>query len=163
AGAPYWYQVRWADISGGTHLEPAFRVLTDTPPVRARVRWIITHSGLDNDVFARFGSGTNPDGAPFVRPCGGSGAADSSVVAVPDPIGDRSVGEGLTLNFQAHASDPDGGAPTLGTSALPAGATFNAATGTFDWSPAFGQAGSVAVTFRATDMLGAADSERITI
>ncbi|TMQ47178.1 MAG: hypothetical protein E6K73_14055 [Candidatus Eisenbacteria bacterium] len=35
AGTPYWYQVRWTGTAGGTHIEPAFRVTTDTPPMRA--------------------------------------------------------------------------------------------------------------------------------
>ena len=49
AGTPYWYQVRWTGTGGGTHIEPAFRVTTDTPPVRARVKWVISHNAIDND------------------------------------------------------------------------------------------------------------------
>jgi hypothetical protein len=81
------------------------------------------------------------------------------------PIGARAVGEGLTLSFQVSASDPDGHALTYAASGVPAGATFDAGTRTFDWTPAFGQAGSYAVTFRATDsfVTQAADSETVTV
>ena len=87
AGTPYWYQVRWTGTGGGTHIEPAFRVTTDTPPVRARVKWVISHNAIDNDIFARFGSGTDPNHAPFVRPCGGSTTADSVRVVTPAGFG----------------------------------------------------------------------------
>lgn len=80
-----------------------------------------------------------------------------------DPVGDRSVGEGLNLNFAVHAVDPDGQALTYAASGLPLGASFNATTRTFSWNPGFGQAGSYDVAFTATDPSLAADSERVTI
>src|SRR4030095_14318027 len=55
---------------------------------------------LDNDVFARFGSGTNALNPAFERPCGGSGAADSSVIVVP-------VGFGEMTRFYFHADLTD--------------------------------------------------------
>jgi hypothetical protein len=260
-GSPYWYQVRWTDGQGYTHIEPPFRVRTDVQPLRARVTWVIDHEALDNDVFARFGSGTNADHPSFERPCGGSGAADSVVrvadailyqvdryyfhadltdddmvrdflppsaanpwfisvlekgfvdtrgvlesfavtdysgptpttytapnpetplvegqstvfwipldpttslnhAPVLDPIGGRSVGEGLNLNFQVHATDADGQALTYTATGLPLGATFNGGTRTFQWSPAFGQAGTYPVTFRVTDTMAAFDEETVPI
>src|SRR5206468_1934943 len=47
-GDSYWYRVSWTDVHGFAHREPAFRVTTDVPPLRARVRWVITHNALDN-------------------------------------------------------------------------------------------------------------------
>jgi len=99
-GTPYWYEVRWTDAQGYGHTEPAFRVRTDVPPVRARVQWAITHNALDNDIAARFGSGTDPLHPAFVRPCGGTGAADSSVVVVP-------VGFGSMTRWFFHADLTD--------------------------------------------------------
>ncbi len=261
AGAAYWYQVRWTDTQGFAHVEPAFRITTDTPPLRARVTWVITHNALDNDVFARFGSGTDPNHAAFVRPCGGSTSADSSRTIIPvgfgtskryyfhadlrdrdlvsgflppsaanpwflsvlekgyvntegivdsfsvtvyetsgtttyrspqpstataegqittmwiplnpattlnhtpvlDPIGPRSVGEGLALAFQVHATDAEPPAVTLSVTGLPPGAAFDAPSGAFHWTPGYGQAGSYAITFHATDAMSAADSERVTV
>ena len=57
------------------------------PAVRARVRWAISHNAIDNDIFARFGSGTDPNTAAFVRPCGGGPAADSIVSVTPVGFG----------------------------------------------------------------------------
>jgi hypothetical protein len=264
-GSPYWYQVRWWDAVGVSHIEPAFRVETDVPLVRARVRWAITHNALDNDIFARFGSGTDPAHPAFVRPCGGTGVADSSVVIVPvgfgamtrwyfhadltevdlvsgflppsnanpwflavreqgyvntegfvdnfsvttydgsgnplaaysasnpitptaeqqttvfwiplnpasqpnhapvfDAVGNRTVGQGLTLNFQVHATDPDGQPVTYSALGLPPGATFNTGTRTFDWTPSFSQSGNFTARFRAADnfLIAAADTETVVI
>ena len=78
-------------------------------------------------------------------------------------IGDRSVGERATLSFTLSATDADG--ETLGytTSELPTGATFDADTRTFSWTPAQGQAGTYAgLVFSVTDGIDT-DSETITI
>ena len=58
------------------------------------------------------------------------------------PIGDRSVYEGLPLGFTVQASDPDPmQTPTYAVSGLPAGASFNAGSHAFAWTPSPGQAG----------------------
>jgi subtilisin family serine protease len=262
AGSPYWYEVRWGDGQGRQHRTPAFRVGTDTPPVRARVAWVISHDAIDNDIFARIGSGTDPNHAAFLRPCGGSTAADSVKVVTPagfggginryffhadltdadavgnflppssanpwflavlekgyvnteglvdsfsvttyagavgttaraqnpttptaegqtttfwipldpatslnhapvlQPIGSRSIGEGLALSIQAQASDPDGNALTYSTGPLPSGASFDAGARRLSWVPAFGQAGTYHVVFRVEDTQLAADSENVAI
>jgi len=255
--------VRWTDTFGGTHVEPSYRVATQVKPTLVRVSWSYTHNAPDNDLFVRYGSGTNTNAAPFVRPTGGSSTADSTKVVVPvgfgsmtqywfhedltedsfvqdylppsaanpwflaalekgyvnteglvnafsvivyngvtsttytapnpttptvegqtttfwipndptasanhnpvlTPIGNRSVAEGVPLTFAVHATDPDGNPITYATTPLPLGATFNAGTATFSWTPAYGQAGSYSIAFRATDnfLVPAADSERITI
>ena len=82
---------------------------------------------------------------------------------VLDPIGNRSTGEGLALTFQVHATDPDGQALTYSAAPLPGGASLNAGTGAFSWTPNFGQSGTYSVGFHVTDSMGAADSERVTI
>jgi len=263
-GNTYWYQVRWTD-SHGTHREPAFAVRTDVPPTRVRVKWAITHNAIDNDIFAIFGSGTNPLNPVFQRPCGGSSSADSAVVVVPvgfgsmtryyfhtdltdrdmvagflppsngnpwflsvheqgyvnteglvdsfsvttynnagnplttyrapnpttptaetqtttfwipldpatqlnhrpvfDPVGNRTVGQGLTLNFQVHATDPDGQALSYTANGVPPGATFNAGTRTFDWTPTFLQSGTFNVSFIVTDnfLIAQSDTETVAI
>src|SRR5207247_10389551 len=70
---------------------------------------------------------------------------------VLDPIGDRTGCEGLALRLAVHATDADGQALTYDATGLPAGATFNAGSRTFDWSPGFSQAGLYHVTFHVTD------------
>src|SRR3989344_2306646 len=78
-------------------------------------------------------------------------------------IGNKVVNEGVNLNFRVTATDPNSDAIILTATGLPAGATFNAATGTFDWTPGFTQSGVYRVTFTATDSTALSTSETITI
>jgi VCBS repeat-containing protein len=79
-------------------------------------------------------------------------------------IGPKSVNENVLLTFTVSATDPDAGDTlTYTTSALPAGASFDADTWTFSWTPSYAQAGSHSVTFTATDSGGLSASESITI
>ena len=75
-------------------------------------------------------------------------------------VGDRTVAEGATLNFTVSATDPDAGDTlTYAASSLPAGATFDPATRTFNWTPGFAQAGTYSgVTFTVDDGEGASDA-----
>jgi len=62
--------------------------------------------------------------------------------------------EGKLLTLSVTATDADGDAVTLAATNLPQGASFDAATGTFSWTPDAGTAAStptVSVTFTATD------------
>ncbi len=56
---------------------------------------------------------------------------------VLDPIGDRVVWDGETLEFTVFATDPDGDGLTFSASSLPSGAAFDAYTHTFTWTPNF--------------------------
>jgi len=85
---------------------------------------------------------------------------------VLDSIGDKSVDEGVNLDFTVTGSDPDGTPPALTAEPLPDGANYtdhNDGTATFDWTPTFDQADVYDITFYATDDSGAVDSEAITI
>jgi len=79
-----------------------------------------------------------------------------------------SADEGVALSFNVSASDPDGDPITnwLATD-LPTGATFtpsiDPSSGTFDWTPTFGQSGSYTVTFTATNALSGSASTTITV
>ena len=69
-------------------------------------------------------------------------------------IPDRSVVEGNILSFIVEASDPNGTTPALSAAQLPPGATFvdqGNGTGVFEWRTIVGQAGSYAITFKASD------------
>ncbi len=102
--------------------------------------------------------------------------ADSEVVAVTvneagnqrpvlATIGPRNVTEGLVLNFNTTATDPDGTLPTFAAANVPANATYTNngnGTATFVFSPNFAQAGVYNVTFIATDGT-LADSEVVAI
>ena len=87
-----------------------------------------------------------------------------NVAPVLDAGPDRTVGEGQSLSFTVTASDANGDVPVLAASGLPPGASFDAATGRFDW-PAAGPAGSYTVAFVARDALdpGLSDSDSVTI
>jgi len=79
-----------------------------------------------------------------------------------DPIGSQAVMEGDNLNITITATDPDGTIPTLSAENLPENATFDPATGIFDFTPALSQAGIYSSLFIATDGL-LADSETVQI
>lgn len=86
-------------------------------------------------------------------------------------IPDRAVREGERVGFLVEASDPDGSTPSLTTSQLPAGARFTpqppsngVARGSFEWTPATGQAGQYPITFTASDgSLTAARTSTVTV
>ncbi len=101
--------------------------------------------------------------------------ADSEIVAITvantnrtpilAAIGPRNVNEGANLNFNATASDPDGGAPALTAVGTPLNATFvdnGNGSGTFNFAPSFSQSGVFNVTFVASDGT-LADSEVVAI
>jgi len=75
----------------------------------------------------------------------------------------QSGAEGTALSFTVSATDPEGGAVTYSASSLPSGATFDAPSHTFSWTPAYGQAGVYGVTFTATDGAGRSRSQTVTI
>ncbi len=70
------------------------------------------------------------------------------MVTVPGP---RSVVEYDLLAFIVTAADPDDDPFSLYAGALPAGASFDPATGSFSWSPDGTQAGVYPVAFYAVD------------
>lgn len=74
---------------------------------------------------------------------------DAPTITAPDA---RTATEGEAITFTVTGADVDAGQTlTLSSSTLPSGATFNAATGAFSWTPAFNQSGSYSVTFTVTD------------
>ncbi len=79
------------------------------------------------------------------------------------PIGNKVVNETNTLIFTVSVAGSGGDMLTYSASGLPAGATFNASTRTFRWTPTASQSGSYAVTFTVADSWGLSDSETITI
>jgi len=77
-----------------------------------------------------------------------------NVAPVLDPIGDKNVDEGTNLSFTTSGSDADVPAQTLTFSAtgLPTGATFDASTRTFSWTPTEAQGpGDFIATFQVSD------------
>ncbi|HET9251863.1 MAG TPA: PKD domain-containing protein [Candidatus Eisenbacteria bacterium] len=83
-----------------------------------------------------------------------------------DPIGDQVATAFVNLSFTVTASDADDTNDDIVTltmgPGLPPGATFNAGTGQFSWTPTDADGGPHTVTFTASDGL-LSDSETITI
>jgi VCBS repeat-containing protein len=87
---------------------------------------------------------------------------DAPVLAA---IGNKSVTENALLAFTLAATDADGDTLSYSISGLPTGATFDAPSRTFTWTPTFAQSGAYPVTFTVTDTGTPVltDSEAITI
>lgn len=71
-------------------------------------------------------------------------------------IGPKETDEGINLNFGISATDADADPIILFTSALPGTAIFTDSgngNGSFDWTPAFTEAGIYDITFYATDQI----------
>ncbi|MBI3464071.1 MAG: carboxypeptidase regulatory-like domain-containing protein, partial [Planctomycetes bacterium] len=85
-----------------------------------------------------------------------------NVPPVLDAIGDQSGDEGSLLIFRITASDANRDRLTYTAAGLPDGASFDAATRTFSWTPGEAQDGTHSVTFSVSDGT-ATDSETMTI
>ncbi len=66
-------------------------------------------------------------------------------------VSDQTIGQNQPLNFTLFGSDPDHDALTYTASGLPRGATLDARTGLFSWTPDFGELGIYTVTLGVTD------------
>ena len=97
-------------------------------------------------------------------PCTANAGTDSEIAHITivnvnrapalNPIRDQAVNEGVTLTFTLTAVDPDGGAVTFHSAALPQGASLDTATGEFTWTPQHDQSGIHSVSFTAQDVQG---------
>ncbi|MFH1227402.1 MAG: putative Ig domain-containing protein [Planctomycetota bacterium] len=105
--------------------------------------------------------------------CGGGGgeASDSGSSAtvanrapVLSPIGNQTIAEGATLTLTISGTDPDGDTLTYTISNPPLGASFDATTHTFSWTPAYNNAGTyTGIRFRVADPTYLSAEETITI
>src|SRR3546814_4974705 len=77
---------------------------------------------------------------------------------------DLLVREGAPITFRVAAGDADGDPLQLSVvRGLPEGALFVPASGEFQWTPGFHQAGDHVVTFSAVDPSGAVDEISVTV
>jgi hypothetical protein len=88
----------------------------------------------------------------------------SNIPPVLDVIGNKEINEGSQLTFTATASDADGHTLTFSLVNAPSGASIDAVTGAFTWTPDDGPA-VVAFTVKVTDSGTPAlsDEEEITV
>ncbi|MFC1944099.1 putative Ig domain-containing protein [Chloroflexota bacterium] len=79
------------------------------------------------------------------------------------PIGNKTITADTPLQFTVSATDPDLDPLTYSASGLPTGASFNASTRTFTWTPTADQGGVYQVTFAVSDGTGGIAAETINI
>lgn len=98
----------------------------------------------------------------------GQNARHTALLSAPNrapalvPIGPQTVNEGQPLVLTVSADDPNYNPITYDASPLPLGASVDATTGQFAWTPDYAQAGSYPVTFTASDGT-LTDEELVTI
>ncbi|CAN5610266.1 hypothetical protein BH11PLA2_BH11PLA2_06880 [soil metagenome] len=81
-----------------------------------------------------------------------------------DFIRDRTVDEGSTLTFTATATDPQGTAGQVySLLGAPSGASMNATTGAFTWTPVDGPGATAAFSVKVTDPTGYYTQEEFTV
>ncbi len=97
----------------------------------------------------------------FISGCIEKPVGNTNMPPVLDTIGDKTINEENTLTFTISASDSDNDSLTYLASNLPSGATFNAVTRTFSWTPTYAK-GSYQIAFAVNDG-SLSDSETITI
>ncbi|MGO9259554.1 MAG: Ig-like domain-containing protein, partial [Bryobacteraceae bacterium] len=90
-----------------------------------------------------------------------------SVIPAAGPVlrapGLQMVKPGETLSFAVSAIDPDSLPLQLSAMGLPEGASFEASTGQFGWTPNPSQAGRHEVAFSAVNSVGVSSTERVGI
>lgn len=91
-----------------------------------------------------------------------SGQVTINRAPVLGAIGAKWINEGALLTFTISATDADNDPLVYSASGLPNGASFNATTRTFSWTPRYGQAGVYVVHFTVSDGQ-LSDSEDVTI
>ena len=130
-----------SNLPPGAAFDPATRTFSWTPGY--------DQAGVYSDVlFTVTDNGTPPLQASEAITIAVGNVNRPPVLA---PIASQGVPENQLLTFPVSASDPDGDPVTISASNLPTGAWFNSADWTFNWIPAYGQAGNYTVTFTARD------------
>jgi C1A family cysteine protease/PKD repeat protein len=103
-----------------------------------------TDIGTGSTVSHTFKTAGQYNAALMVTDNEGKTASDSVAIMLVKPpntapaldtIGNKEVSSGMTLTFSISGSDADGDTLTYSVSNLPSGATFDATTQTFSWTP----------------------------
>ena len=108
----------------------------------------LTYTEEDGFFKSQFGSG----GITVVSVDGSATGSFDNLAPVFDSVPAQTVKEGQSLSFTIHATDPESQPLVYSAVApLPTGASFNASTQEFTWTPTLEQAGTYNVTFIASD------------
>ena len=123
------------------------------PETVSHIKLGFTASGWWRDHYQYFDN-ISVEQAPYL------GQNDPPVLT---PIGNKTVQEGELLSFTVSATDPNGDAITWEATGLPAGASFDAATQTFTWTPTYNQSGDWIIEIAVSDNRQGWDVEAFTI
>jgi len=139
-----------SNLPVGASFDPSTKTFTWTPGFG-------TAGNYPNILFT-VSDGTDQDSESITITVG-----DVNRLPVLQPVGNKQVDEGAILTFTISANDPDNDPLIYSASNLPTGASFNALTRTFTWTPSFGEAGNYQnIIFTVSDGTDQ-DSESITI
>jgi len=114
----------------------------------------------DRAAKAQFATITAAAGSSTVQETIQIQASSRPVLTAPTALSLRVARE---ARFTVSAVDPGDLPVELTASGLPKGASFDASTGLFAWTPSASQAGSQKVTFLATNSAGKASSTEVTL
>lgn len=119
---------------------------------------VFTYKGGPTDV-AFDNSSTITDGnANTVTINYSKGSVAVNQVPVLAKVADQKVKEMEKLSFAVSAADPENDPLTFTAVNLPKGASFDAPSKTFSWTPSYNDAGNYAVKFFVQDSIGSVDS-----
>jgi len=125
-----------SNLPAGASLNPAsgeFNWTPDSPGIYPYINFMVTDGSLTDSESIDITVTPGADDAPVLN-----------------PIGNKSVPAGESIQFTVSANDPDGDDLTYSVNNLPEGADFNPETGVFSWHP---QAAGVytGINFEVTD------------
>lgn len=78
-------------------------------------------------------------------------------------LSDTTTYEGVLFTRQVYAHDPEGSPITYSLTGQPGGMTIGSSSGVITWTPGYDQAGIYNFGVKASDVLGAKDTERFTL
>ena len=140
-----------SNLPSGSSVDPGTGVFSWTPT--------FDQAGTYSNVGLVVGDGTDTDTETITITV--SNVNRAPILAA---IGNRNANEGEELSFTLSGFDPDADGVTYSGSNLPQGATVNATTGVFSWTPDHEDAGTYPnVSLRTSDGNGGQDTEVVTI
>lgn len=154
--------LRPIDVNGDL-CEDGGEVLLLILPNQTGQNWTSVIYGSNDNPYpnGRFSTNTtNPGDIYFIV----NPHASTNLSPAIEPISNQTVAEGQTLTFTLKAVDPENGLITYSALNLPPGATFDANTHVFSWTPGYSDAGTYSnIIFTATDNGSPALSDSKTI
>jgi PGF-pre-PGF domain-containing protein len=155
----FWVNTTWN--AGGGNVTDSYNSTNGTAWINSSLKYrnttLAPHAWQNLTIYAYNTSGTGSLSVSALT----NNTQIPNNVPVLSPIGSRSVNENQTLSLTITATDADGDALTNGTNATKG--SFIPATGSFTWTPTFGDSGTYIWYFNSSDGYGGVASEIITV